>query len=187
MRSVSRQPFSVHKPIGYFLKECPAGPCDEAHRAIAGCVSGIGHLNAHHVLQHAVQTAEDRELVDLFGHLLQRLLLAMLVLSSSEMMKIPTCIARRTRAHLFISRSVRFCSNRSIPDTPTARGYHSAGPARRSPARRSPARRSPACRSSACRSPVLPAPLPVLPAGAMGGGARTPLSAVVRRAVPGEG
>lgn len=41
----------------------PGGYCDAR--------SGTRHLDPHHVLEDSFQTAEDRELVDLLGHLLQ--------------------------------------------------------------------------------------------------------------------
>ena len=51
-------------------KKNPAGFCPPDR---LGRESGTRHLDPHHVLEDSVEASEDRELVDLLGHLLQSL------------------------------------------------------------------------------------------------------------------
>src|SRR6266853_1532386 len=72
--SPSSRAFAVeheHSPqaLGRCVQKNPAGASPPGGYCDAR--SGTRHLDPHHVLKNSIQTAEDRELVDLLGHLLQ--------------------------------------------------------------------------------------------------------------------
>src|SRR5690242_7250427 len=68
----SMRPFFIASPM-YSREKSRRSPPIQGPPGRHRCSSGARHLDPHHVLQHAVEATENRELVDLLGHLLQRL------------------------------------------------------------------------------------------------------------------